>query len=229
MKKIRIIINILMTIFFITLMGYHITGNKIHEYLGVATLLLVITHNLLNIKWYKNILKGKYNFQRAFLTIVDLLLLIVTIGIAVSSMIISSEVFDFLNIQTTMFGRRLHMITTAWGFMLISAHIGLHLGSAIFKLKDKLKNSTFEYVYYFILSAIMLFGGYSFITTRFWENMFLLNDFSFFEFDKSPIIVYLEYISILIFVAFIIYGIIHITKNIINKLKKGGKKIWVKK
>lgn len=224
-KKIRIIINILMTIFFITLMGYHITGNKIHEYLGVITLLLVIIHNILNIKWYKNIVKGKYNFQRAFLTMIDLLLLIDTIGIAISSVIISSEVFEFLNIQTTMFGRRLHMVTTSWGFIFISAHIGLHLGSVIYKLKDKLKNSTFEYVYYFILLAIMLFGGYSFITTRFWENMFLLTDFSFFEFDKSPIIIYLEYVAILIFLAFIIYGIIHITKNIINKLKKGGKKI----
>ncbi len=224
-KKIRIIINILMTIFFITLMGYHITGNKIHEYLGVITLLLVIIHNILNIRWYKSIVKGKYNFQRIFLTMIDLLLLIDTIGIAISSMIISSEVFEFLNIQTTMFGRRLHMVTTSWGFILISAHIGLHLGSLIIKLKDRLKNSTFEYVYYFILLAIMLFGGYSFITTRFWENMFLLTDFSFFEFDKSTIIIYLEYVAILIFVAFIIYGIIHITKNIINKFKKGGKKI----
>lgn len=224
-KKISIIINILMTIFFITLMGYHITGNKIHEYLGVITLILVFIHNFLNIKWYKNIVKGKYNFQRTFLTTIDLLLLIATIGIAVSSTIISSEVFEFLNIQTTMFGRKLHMITTSWGFILISAHIGLHLGSVIFKLKHKLKNSTFEYVYYFILLAIVLFGGYSFIITRFLENMFLLTDFSFFEFDKSPIIVYLEYISILIFVAFTIYGIIHITKNIINKFKKGGKKV----
>lgn len=222
-NKIKIIINIFMTIFFIILMGYHITGNKIHEYLGVITLSLVIIHNCLNIKWYKNIAKGKYNLQRIFLMLIDLLLLIVTIGIAVSSMIISSEVFDFLNIQTTMFGRRLHMLTTSWGFILISAHIGLHLNGLIMKFKDKLKNSTFEYVYYFILLSIILYGGYSFITTGFWENMFLLNDFSFFEFDKSPIIICIEYITILIFVAFIIYGLIHITKNAINKLKKEEK------
>ena len=43
-----------MTCFFIILMGYHITGNKIHEYLGVITLLLMIIHNILNIKWYKS-------------------------------------------------------------------------------------------------------------------------------------------------------------------------------
>lgn len=222
-KNVRIIINILMTIFFIVLMGYHITENKIHEYLGVITLLLMIIHNILNINWYKSLFKGKYNFQRTMYVIIDLALLVATIGIAVSSIMISANVFSFLNITTTMFGRRMHMLCTSWGFILISAHIGLHLNSMIMKIKEKLKNSTFEYVVYFLLSLIVMYGGYSFISNKIWEDMFILNDFKFFEYDKSPVIFYLEYIAMLIFVAFIIYGIFTIIKNIINKFK-GGKK-----
>ena len=223
-KKISVMINILMTIFFVVLMGYHITGNQIHEYLGVITLLLVTIHNYLNIKWYKNIVKGKYHFQRILLTAIDLLLLVATIGIAISSVIISTDVFQFLNIQTTMFGRKLHMFTTSWAFILISAHIGLHLSSFIGMIKDKLKKSMFEYVYYVILLAIVLYGGYSFVATRFFENMFLLKDFTFFDFNKNPIIVYIEYIAILLFVAFILNGITHIVRKIKGSRKKEEKK-----
>ncbi len=222
-KNVRIIINILMTIFFILLMGYHITENKIHEYLGVITLLIMIIHNILNINWYKSLLKGKYNFQRTMYVIIDLALLVATIGIAVSSIMISANVFSFLNITTTMFARRMHMLCTSWGFILISAHIGLHLNSMIMKIKEKLKNSTFEYVVYFLLSLIVIYGGYSFISNKIWEDMFILNDFKFFEYDKSPVIFYLEYIAMLIFVAFMICGIFTIIKSIINKFK-GGKK-----
>ncbi len=222
-KNVRIITNILMTIFLIVLMGYHITENKIHEYIGVTTLLLMIIHNILNIKWYKSMFKGKYNFQRAMYVIIDFALLVVTIGIAVSSIMISANVFSFLNITTTMFGRRMHMLCTSWGFILISAHIGLHLNSMLMKIKEKLKNSTFEYVVYFLLSLIVMYGGYSFVGNKIWEDMLILNDFKFFDYDKSPVIFYLEYIAMLIFVAFIICGIFTITKNIINKFK-GGKK-----
>ncbi len=222
-RNVRIIIDILMTIFFILLMGYHITENKIHEYLGTITLLLMIIHNILNINWYKSLFKGKYNFQRTMYVIIDLALLVATIGIAVSSIMISANVFLFLNITTTMFGRRMHMLCISWGFILISAHIGLHLNSMIIKNKEKLKNSTFEYVVYFLLSLIVMYGVYSFISNKIWEDMFILNDFKFFEYDKSPVTFYLEYIAMLIFVAFIIYGIFTIIKNIINKFK-GGKK-----
>lgn len=222
MKNLRKIINILMTCFFIILMGYHITENKIHEYLGVVTLILMIIHNILNIKWYKNIFKGKYSFQRVMYLCIDLLLLIDTIGIAVSSIMISANVFAFLNIPTTMLGRKIHMLCTAWGFVLISAHIGLHLNSIISRLKDKLKKSTFEYVLYFLMLLVVIYGGYSFISNKLWEDMFLMNDFKFFEFDKSPIIFYLEYIASLIFVSFIAYGLFNIVKKIVNKLK-GGK------
>ncbi len=204
-------------------MGYHITENKIHEYLGTITLLLMIIHNILNINWYKSTFKGKYNFQRTMYVIIDFALLVATIGIVVSSIMISANVFSFLNITTTMFGRRMHMLCTSWGFILISAHIGLHLNSMIMKIKEKLKNSTFEYVVYFLLSLIVMYGGYSFISNKIWEDMFILNDFKFFEYDKSPVIFYLEYIAMLIFAIFIICGIFTIIKNIINKFK-GGKK-----
>ena len=137
MKKIRIIIDVVMYLLFIILMGHHITGNHIHEILGTGTIVLFIIHNIINIKFYKIIFKGKYNLKRIFLTLIDILLLFCMIGIIVSSIIISNDVFAFLKIQTTIFGLKLHMLSTSWGFVIMSIHLGLHLNVLINKINEK--------------------------------------------------------------------------------------------
>ena len=220
MKKIRILIDMLMTIFFIILMGYFITGNKVHEILGTITFVLFIIHNILNIKWYKAILKGKHNFQRIFHIVINLLLLVAMLGMMVSGIMISSNVFSFLNIQTTMFGRKLHMLSTSWGFILMEIHVGLHLNSMMSKINKKMKNSTFEYVYYFGLLILEGLGLYSFISTKVWEDMLLVNDFKFYDYNQNGIIFYLKYIGIVVFIEITVYLIF----KLINKLKNKEEK-----
>ena len=175
-----------MTLLFIILMGYYATENEVHEILGTITFILFIIHHVLNIKWYKSIFKGKHNFQRTFHIILNLLLLIAMVGMMVSEIMISADVFAFLDIPTTMFGRRLHMLSTSWGFVLMAIHVGLHITALMQKLNSKMKNSTFEYVYYFILVLLVGLGIYSFVNLRVWEDMFLVNDFKFFDYEQTP-------------------------------------------
>ena len=78
------------------------------------------------------------------------------LGTMISSIMISSEIFDFLNITTTNFGRRLHLIATSWCFILAFIHIGMHLNAFVYKIKNKLKNSNFEYAIYVILILVYL-------------------------------------------------------------------------
>lgn len=218
-NRIRKIVDIFMTIFFIVLMGYYITGSRIHEILGTITFVLFIIHHILNIKWYKSIFKGKYNFQRTFLTVLNLLLLLAMIGMMISGIMISGHVFSFLNIQTTMFARKLHMIFTSWGFILMAVHVGMHIAGTMNRLNKKMKHTVFEYVYYFIIILLMGFGLYSFISLRLWEDMFLLIDFKFYDYTQNSILFYLKYIAIMNFSALGIYSIFKI-KNI---KKIGGK------
>ena len=220
MKKFRFIIDIAMTILFIILMGYYVTDNKVHEILGTITFVLFIIHNVLNIKWYKSIFKGKHSFQRNFHIIINLLLFVAMLGMMISGIMISANVFDFLNIPTTMFGRKLHMISTSWGFVLMAIHVGLHITALMNKLNAKMKNSTFEYVYYFVLLLLAGFGIYSFINLRMWQDMFLLNDFKFFDYDQSPILYYLKLLSVLILIALIIYIIFSVVRKVKNKKLK---------
>jgi len=215
MKKIRIIIDVVMYLLFIILMGHHITGNHIHEILGTGTIVLFIIHNIINIKFYKVIFKGKYNLKRVFLTLIDILLLFCMIGIIISSIIISNDVFAFLKIQTTILGLKLHMLSTSWGFVIMSIHLGLHLNVLISKINKKMKNSIFEYIYYLVFLLLLLYGIYSFIKMNFISDMFLLNPFKVYNFDESPFVFYLHVLSSSLFIALTIY--------LINSLKKGGK------
>ena len=216
MKKIKIVIDMLMYFIFVILMGHHITENLIHEILGTILFILFIVHHILNYRYYKTIFKGKYNFKRVFLLIIDLLLLISMIGMMISGVIISSDVFTFLNIPTTIFGRQLHIVSTSWAFVIMSIHLGLHLGVFINKLNKKMKNSVLEYVYYLILILIVIYGVYSFKKLNFISDMFLLNAFKFYDFNESPIIFYLHVISSSLFIGLTIY--------FINNLKLKRKK-----
>ncbi len=218
MKKLRIIIDIVMYVFFIILMGHHVTGNLIHEVLGTGIIILFIIHNILNIKFYKTIFKGKYKLKRVFLTLIDILLLCSMIGIIISSVIISSSVFAFLNIPTTSFGLKLHMLSTSWGFVIMSIHLGLHLNSVITKINKKMKSSTFEYIYYLVFALLLIYGMYSFIKLNFISDMFLQNPFKVYDFDESPFVFYLHVISSSLFIALTIYLLNKIKKNNIKEI-----------
>ena len=73
-NKVKMIIDIAMTILFIILMGYYVTDSAVHEILGTITFILFILHHILNIKWYKSIFKGKHSFRRTFHIIRTILL-----------------------------------------------------------------------------------------------------------------------------------------------------------
>lgn len=117
-----------MLLFFVLQMAYHITGNTLHEWLGTILFALFILHHIWNLNWYKTLFKGKYSAVRILMTSINVLLFAAMAGMMVSGVMLSREVFGFLNLRAGMFGRRLHMISTSWGYLLMSAHIGLHFG-----------------------------------------------------------------------------------------------------
>ena len=139
------------------------------------------------------------------------------VGMMVSEIMISADVFAFLDIPTTMFGRRLHLISTSWGFVLMAIHVGLHITALMQKLNSKMKNSTFEYVYYFILVLLVGLGIYSFVNLRVGEDMFWVNDFKFFDYEQSPLLFYLKYVAVLIAIALVIYVIFSLIRKVKNK------------
>ena len=140
-RKKRRVLDILMTALFILQMAYHIEGNAVHEKAGILLFALFLYHNLLNRKWYAALLKGKYSFPRIFMTLINVSFLIVMLGVGISGVMISREVFPFIDLGFSFGWRKLHIGATAWGYVLMAMHLGLHWGMIMRCVEKKIPKS----------------------------------------------------------------------------------------
>lgn len=211
---VKISVDIIMTVLFITLMAYHITGNRLHEWLGTSLFVLFILHHILNLNWYKTLFKGKYSAVRILMTVLDILLLAAMIGMMISGMMLSREVFGFLNLRAGMFGCRLHMVSTSWGYLLMSAHIGLHFGMIIGMIKKKFKRCSklLGVIGKTAAALISAYGVYAFIKRQLTKRMFLLVEYAFFDYKESPLFFFGDYLCILFLFAALAFWLTQLLK-----------------
>lgn len=121
-------LDILMTILMIVVMSYQATGNLFHEVAGVILLILFVVHNILNRKWYKNILKGKYSGFRNMMLIINILTLIGMLTVMGTGIYLSQSVFaSLLGMREAYLIRPWHVAAGAWGMILVSSHGGMHI------------------------------------------------------------------------------------------------------
>ena len=125
---IRLCIDLVMTALILVAMAYEITGNAIHEMIGILLFALFIVHNSINRRWYKTIFKRKYNMRRTLSITVNLLFLISMTVVMISSIPTSMDVFPFISSSNDMIWRQIHVLTSYWGFILMAIHIGLSWG-----------------------------------------------------------------------------------------------------
>lgn len=130
--KIKIVANILMSVILLLLMAYQIVGDTLYEWFGAGMLVLFIVHNILNIKWYGALFKGKYNPLRIFGTVLNFAVLAAILMLGYSGIVMSRHLFAFLNISKGMaLARSMHLCVSYWGFVFMSFHLGFHWGMII--------------------------------------------------------------------------------------------------
>lgn len=222
-RKLKIIVDVLMTIGLLLLMCYQLIGEEAHEWIGVGEFILFFIHHILNWNWTKSIVKGKYNVYRTIQTILAFLVFIAMIGLMISGIILSRYAFDFLDIRgLRSFARSLHMLMSYWGFILMSLHIGIHW-IMIINIFKKFKAVKFLKI---IMRGISIFfaayGIYAFIKREIISYLFLTVEFVFFDFEE-PIIVFLfDYLAIMGLFIFIAYYIMKAIRQ--RSLKKYSSK-----
>ena len=199
--KLKMTIDLLMTAGLLFLMAFQITGEALHEWIGAGMLILFLLHNILNVRWYGNLLKGKYHALRVFRTVVNLMLLVSMLVQAYSGIVLSRHVFAFLPINSGMaIARVLHLAGAYWGFVLMSVHLGLHW-SMIMRMFQKLpmqkENAARNIVLRIGAAAIALYGAVCFINADIPAYMLLRTEFAFFDYDKSTVQVFVEYIAMM--------------------------------
>lgn len=138
LNKIRLPLDITMTTLSVILMGgnYLFPAEIVHEILGVGLFVLWSVHIFLNRRWYDAIFKGKYNPYRVMQTFINCGILICTIFLMISGIILSNQLFTFLNIQSGLgFARIAHLLASHWYYLFMSLHIGLHVGMITNKMR----------------------------------------------------------------------------------------------
>ena len=89
------------------------TESLLHEWCGIILCACTLLHLVWNRKWFRALAKGRYSANRTLITITDILLILLIVLIAVSSLMISGYVFSFLDIGGAAWGRRIHYVCTA--------------------------------------------------------------------------------------------------------------------
>ena len=215
-------VDIVMTVLFLSQMGYHMMDNRTHEWLGIALCLLFILHHALNGGWHRGLFKGRYTPQRMLLTAVDGLLTLTMIIVIVSAILVSRHVFDFLGLSLRATGRRIHMPATMWAFVLTGLHLGLHWSMVLNAVRKKTwhKSSKVAVAALYVLLAMVIgFGTYQFIHRGLWMELFRLREFAFLDYNEKLPYFFLSYIAILTVWAAVSYYLNQLLKTRKNKPK----------
>ena len=200
MNIIKRIVDCLLTVLLLLLMALQVTGDWLHEWLGITMTVTVICHHILNYKWYKSLFKGRYTAYRMALTITDVLLIASFVLTALSGISMSGHAVPFMygtiNVMTA---RKLHLAFSYWSFTLMGVHIGLHLPSMTSRIK--LPGPAASAVTA-IFAAAASWGGYLFFKSDIISYLFFKTHFAFLDYQKAKWLVLTENLAMLLFWAF---------------------------
>ena len=240
-NRIRLPLDIMMTLVSIVLMGgnFLFPAEIVHEILGVGLFVLWSVHIFLNLRWYGGIFKGKYNPYRVMQTVINCCILICTIFLMISGIILSNQLFTFLNIQSGLgFARIAHLLSSHWYYLFMSLHIGLHVGMIANKMrhpapinchpelvsgfstnempKQLRHDKLHKIIPRIILALLCAYGLYAFIARGVWKYLVLKQQFFFFDLERGYILFAMDYISIIILFATISHFIAKLLKKRFN-------------
>jgi hypothetical protein len=198
---IRMVIDLAMTVLMLVVMAYHVTGNAIHELVGAVLFMLFIFHNILNRRWYKTIIRGKYNVRRILKIMVNLLFLVSMVVVMISSVPISRDVFPYFPINNDMIVRQIHVLTAYWGFIFMAVHIGLSWGTIINAVRKMTGITGMSHIRTIVLRVlavlIVVYGVQTSFERDLGSKLIIYDPFGSYLLDNSAMGFLLDYLSIM--------------------------------
>lgn len=189
-----------MTVTLLLLMAYSLVGEAAHEWLGIGMFVLFIVHHVLNSKWSKNLLKGKYTPYRMLQTALVVLILITMLGSMVSGIVLSRYALSFLPISSGQsWARTVHMLSAYWGFVFMSLHLGLHWNMMVGMAGKLFQNPSVvrKRIAWAIGLLIAGYGVYAFMRREIGSYLLLQNQFVFFDFSEPLGFFLLDYVAVM--------------------------------
>ena len=125
---------------------------------------------------------------------------------AASSLMISRDVWAFLEVPGAAVGRKIHLVATAWLFVLSGVHLGFHGEAVVGKIrrffKRRTKTAFAAGIFFTVLTvAAAVYGAVVFVRRRLYSDLFLLSEFKFFDFEESPAVFLAEAVCMTVLFA----------------------------
>ena len=196
MKRLRMTLDIAMTVLMPLLMAYSLIGETFHEIIGTLIFILFIIHHVLNRKWSEALFKGRYSPGRVFRTTINALLFAFMILQPLSGILMSKHLYTFLpSLHLSIQARSVHMLLAYWGYVLLNIHAGTHLTAPLAKLR-KNRRGAFTFLIT-ALAAASLYGAYAFVKRGFPEYLFAKTMFAFFDYSEPVLLFLLDYLAVM--------------------------------
>ena len=199
-STIKCLVDIFMTVLLLFLMGYQFWGDKAHEWMGIGLFVLFILHHILNRQWYKVLFKGRYTPLRTIQTVVDVLLLVFMLLLMYSGIVLAQYTFRLPLMGHILTARRLHILGSYWGFLLMSVHLGLHWGMLLGRVKKvlRLESSPQNSALLFVLGAgVSLYGVVVFFKRNFLTYLLLKSEFVYLDYSEPVVLFYTDYLALM--------------------------------
>lgn len=157
-KALKVSVDAAMAVTLVGIMSTALVQEAPHEWLGMALFVLMAIHLVLNRKWLAAVMRARRNALHVLRIVVLVGLIACLVGQLASSLVISKHAFGFLPaLPGSGWARAVHMLCSYWMFVLVFAHVGLHLRAPKGMASGKLR------VLHAVLVAIACYGVYSFV------------------------------------------------------------------
>ncbi|MBR3666223.1 MAG: SUMF1/EgtB/PvdO family nonheme iron enzyme [Ruminococcus sp.] len=220
---IKRIVDGVLTVLLLFLMAFQVTGDALHEWLGIGMTVTLIIHHILNRKWYKALFKGRYSPYRIAMTAVNTLLIVSIAMTVLSGMSMSGHAVPFMyGLINVMTARELHLAMSHWSFILMGIHIGLHMKAMTAKMPDKGK-----LIFKVILTGISGVGLWLFLKRGIADYIFFRTHFAFLDYTMAKWLVILQNLAMLLFFVLVGYVLSEITQKSKDKKYSPKPLIWL--
>ncbi len=204
--RLQLVQDLILTAILLSLFGYHLFEEEVHEWLGLSFLGLILSHTGLNLWWFKKLKQGQYNGYRWLQTGLNLVLITLFIVAVVSGILLSKYLFaDFALHSTSDLMRKIHMLSTHWIQIVLAIHLGLHWKALTNMLANWLKlneDKALSHTLSLLWIVLSLYGIWAFFFRELHAYLFNQVEFAYFDFEEPVFRFYCDYFAMLIAVAY---------------------------
>ena len=105
-------------------LAYWWLGNLAHELIGMGMFVLLVVHNLFNRRVWSNAAKGRYDRRRSLNMTIIVLLATAMVGLLITSVVISRDLFGLYATGNVSLARRVHSAAAFWALVVVALHLG---------------------------------------------------------------------------------------------------------